>query len=276
MKPRIGLALGGGGARGIAHVPMLEVLDEFGLVAHQISGTSIGAAIGVLYAAGYSGQEIRAGINQISKVEGDSLLESLTDKNRFRWFEYLDIDWGGNALFRADTFLAELMNDIRVTHFEELKIPLKVVAADFWRRTQTVFDSGELKPALQASMALPGVFVPMVRDGRVYVDGGTVNPVPFDLLDECDFVIAINVMGSRTENSKLIPTFSDAVFNTYQIMQTTILQQKLADHAPDIYVAPEIVDIRVLEFHKADQILRQAEAACDELRRQLEMLLANP
>lgn len=270
---KIGIALGGGGAKGIAHVPMLEVLDEFDIVPHQISGTSIGAVIGVLYAAGYNGREIRAGINQISFLEGDGFIDSLTGKDLFKWFEFIDIDWSGNAFFKADSFLSELMKDVRVTRFDELKIPIKIVAADFWKRTQVVFEAGDLKPALQASMALPGIIVPMVRDGKVYVDGGAVNPVPFDLLGDCDIVIAINVMGTRTESDNLIPAFSEAVFNTFQIMQTTILQQKLADHPPDIYVAPEIVDVRVLEFYKADQIFRQAEPAKDELRRQIEALL---
>jgi NTE family protein len=273
VKTKIGIALGGGGAKGIAHVPMLEVLDEFDIMPHQISGTSIGAAIGVLYATGYSGREIRDGINQVSYLDGDGFIDSMTKKDLLKWFEFIDIDWSGNAFLKADTFMAELMRDVKVTRFDELKIPLKVVAVDFWSRTQTVFDSGELKPALQASMSLPGIFVPTVRNGKVYVDGGAVNPVPFDLLDECDFVIAINVMGTRTESHNLIPTFSEAVFNTFQIMQTTILQQKLIEHPPDIYITPEIVDVQVLEFYKADQIFRQAELAKDELRRQIEALL---
>jgi len=113
--------LGGGGAKGMAHVPMLEVLDEFGIVPHLISGTSIGAVIGVLYAAGYSGREIRAGINQVSYLEGDSIFDSLTEKDLFKWFELIDIDWSGNAFFKADTFLAELMKDVRVSRFDELK-----------------------------------------------------------------------------------------------------------------------------------------------------------
>ena len=150
---------------------------------------------------------------------------------------------------------------------------MRIVAADFWKRSEVVFESGELKPALQASMALPGIFVPMVQDGRVYVDGGAVNPVPFDLLDDCDIVIAINVMGTRSESATLIPAFSEAVFNTFQIMQTTILQQKLAEQPPDIYIAPDIVDVRVLDFHKAEQVFQQAEPAKQALRSRIESVL---
>ena len=81
-----------------------------------------------------------------------------------------------------------------------IEVPMQIVAADFWKRRQVVFDSGELRPAIHASMALPGIFAPAVIDGRVLVDGGVINPVPFDLLDDCDFVIAVNVMGRRTES----------------------------------------------------------------------------
>ena len=165
------------------------------------------------------------------------------------------------------------MKDVKVDKFEDLKYPLQVVASDFWKRKQVVFDYGELEPAIHASMALPGIFTPVVIKGQVLVDGGAVNPVPFDLLGECDIVIAVDVMGNRTESIDLIPSLCEAVFNTFQIMQTTILQQKLIDHPPDIYIAPEIVDIKMLEFYKADQIFKQAGSAKDLLRKKIEKLL---
>lgn len=270
---RVGIALGGGGAKGLAHIPILEVLDEFGLKPYRIAGTSIGAVIGVLYASGYTGKKMREGINQMSFMEGDKFTEALTGKDLFGWFEYIDIDWKGKSLLKGDKFLNDLMKEVRVTVFEDLKYPLKVVASDFWKREQVVFDSGEIRPAIHASMALPGIFKPVVINGKVLVDGGAVNPVPFDLLDECDVVIAVNVMGNRTESDGLIPTFSEAVFNTFQIMQSTILQQKLNDRPPDIYIAPEIVDIKVLEFYKADQIFKQANPAKDMLRREISKIL---
>ena len=272
---KIGIALGGGGAKGLAHIPILEVLDEFGIKPHQIAGTSIGAIVGVLYASGYSGQEIREGINHISYIEGDNITDTLRKKDLFKWFDYIEIDWSGNALLKADSFLTDLMRRVKGTRFKDLKYPLKIVAADFWKRQQVVFDSGELRPAIHASMALPGIFKPVIINGQVLVDGGTVNPVPYDLLDECDAVIAVNVMGNRTESNDLFPTISEAVFNTFQIMQTTILKQKLAEHPPDIYIAPDIIDIKMLEFYEADQIFKQANTAKDMLRAELENLLSN-
>lgn len=270
---KVGIALGGGGAKGLAHIPMLEVIDEFGLEVHQICGTSIGAVIGVLYASGYTALEIREIVNHMSFLEGESLLYAIKQKQVLRWFEYINVDWSGKALLKADAFLSDLMIDVKGKRFEELKIPLKVVAADFWKRSQVVLDSGEIKKAIHASMALPGIFVPPVINGQVLIDGGTVNPVPFDLLDDCDVKIAINVMGNRTESAQLIPSFGEAVFNSLQILQATILKQKLKDSPPDILVAPNIVDIQMLEFYKAEEIFNQSERAKEELRWQLDRIL---
>lgn len=272
---KIGIALGGGGAKGLAHVPILEVIDEFGLTPHQIAGTSIGAIVGVLYASGIKGQQIRERINQVSFMEGDKFTDKLTRKGLLKWFDYIEISLSGGALLKTDNFLTDLMEEVKGSTFEELKYPLKVVASDFWKRKQVVFDVGELKPAIQASMALPGVFKPVVIDDRVLVDGGAVNPVPFDLLDRCDVVIAVNAMGNRTESNDLIPTFSEAIFNTFQIMQNTMLKQKLIEHPPDIYISPDIVDIKMLDFFKADQIFKQANSVKDLLRREIEKLLEN-
>ena len=272
---KLGIALGGGGAKGLAHIPLLEVIDEFGLRPHCIAGTSIGAIIGVLYASGYRAEDIREGVNQISFMEGDRMPEVLKQKKLHKWFNYIDIDWGGNGLLKADNFLSDLMNDVKVCDFSELEIPLMVVAADFWKRRQRVFESGPIRPAIKASFALPGIFNPVVIDNNIYVDGGAVNPVPFDLLHDCDVVVAINVMGSRTESDKRIPSFSDAVFNTFQIMQNTVLQHKLDKHPPDIYIAPDIIDVRMLEFYKAEQVFRQAEPAKEQLRQELERLLGS-
>jgi NTE family protein len=124
-------------------------------------------------------------------------------------------------------------------------------------------------------VALPVIFEPVVINKRVLVDGGTVNPVPYDLLEGCDVVIAVNVMGNRRESNDFIPAYSEAVFNTFQIMQTSILKQKLIDKPPDIYIAPEIVDIKMLEFYKADQIFKQTIPAKDLLRRKIEKIIGN-
>ena len=267
---KIGLALGGGGAKGLAHIPVLEVLDEFGIRPHCIAGTSIGAVIGVLYASGYSGREIREGIQQFSFKEGEGLAGLVNRRgDMLKWLDIIDLNWRGNGLLKADSFLEALMKLTKGSRFDDLKIPLKVVAADFWKREQVVLDSGDLKPAIRASMALPGVFVPEVMGRQVLVDGGAVNPVPFDILEDCDLVVAVNVMGTRTESTHLVPSMTEAVFNTFQIMQAAILQHKLQTRPPEILISPDIVDIQMLEFYKAEQVFKQARGACEELRSKL-------
>ena len=271
---KVGIALGGGGAKGLSHILMLEVIDEFGIKPHRITGTSIGAIAGVLYASGLSGKTIKENIQQMSLTKDDSLSDAFTKKNVFKWLEFIDISWKDGGLLKADTFLDNLMERVKVKDFEQLAIPLSVVAADFWKRDQVVFHGGDIRSAVHASMAIPGIFNPVVNGKQVFVDGGVVNPVPYDLLlDDCDLTIAIDVMGNRTESADLIPSFSESIFNSFQIMQKSILRQKVAAHPPDIYIAPDIVDIQMLEFYKAEEIFTQAQSAADELRRTLEKQL---
>jgi len=271
---KIGIALGGGGAKGLAHILMLEVIDELGIKPHRIAGTSIGAIAGMLYASGMSGKNIRENIEQMSLMEEDSFTDAFTKKDVFKWLQFIDIGWKDGGLLKADSFLDHLMQEVKISTFEELTIPLMVVAADFWNREQIVFETGDLRTAVHASMAIPGIFNPVVIDRQVLVDGGVVNPVPYDLvLNDCDITIAIDVMGNRTESEDLIPSFSESIFNTFQIMQKSILRQKIAAHPPDIYIAPDIVDIQMLEFYKAEEVFRQAQSARDQLRTELEKLL---
>ncbi|NNJ98598.1 MAG: patatin-like phospholipase family protein, partial [Gammaproteobacteria bacterium] len=184
---KLGIALGGGGAKGVAHVLMLEVLEEIGWQPYCISGTSIGAIVGALYASGNSAKALRDDLTSASFSENGSFIDDIFNKDLSRWWDMLDLDFGGKGLLDAREFLARLHSKLNVSSFEELAIPLRIVAADFWQREQIVFESGPLLPAVHASMALPGVFQPVQIDGRVLIDGGVVNPVPFDVLpEECD------------------------------------------------------------------------------------------
>jgi len=273
---KVGIALGGGGAKGLCHALMLEVIDEFGIKPEKIAGTSIGAIAGVLYASGQSGKEMREHIENMSLSEDDSFTDALTKKDILKWFRFIDINWKDGGLLKADTFLDNLMEGVKVAEFEELEIPLNVVAADFWQRDQVVFQSGDIRSAVHASMAIPGIFNPVINGKQVLVDGGVVNPVPYDLLaDNCDLTIAIDVMGNRTESADLIPSLSESIFNSFSIMQKSILRQKVAADPPDIYIAPDIVDIQMLEFYKAEEVFRQAQPAADQLRKELEKHLSS-
>lgn len=267
---RIGLALGGGGARGLAHVPMLEVLDELQVRPDYIAGTSIGAVMGVLYASGMTGRQIHALIDRLTVSDNESWLGSLFDEDVGRWWDWIDLRLGRGGLVDSDRFIAFIQDQIGIARFDQLQIPLKVVAADFWNRQQIVFDSGELAPAIQASIAIPGLFNPVQYRGRVLVDGGLVNPVPFDLLQErCETVIAIDVLGERTPTQDGTPGYFENLFNTIQISQAAILREKMRRQSPDIYIRPELQDIRVLEFNRVDEIYAQAAPARDELKQAL-------
>jgi NTE family protein len=147
-----------------------------------------------------------------------------------------------------------------------------VVATDFWDREAVVYDSGPLLSAIQGSMALPGLFTPVRRDGRVLIDGGAVNPVPYDVLPQsCQTTVAVDVSGKRSPKEDL--SFLDTIFNTFQIMQHSIVREKYTDYPPDITITPDIVDVRALDFHKADAIFEQARPAKDKLKQELETLL---
>jgi len=265
---KIGLALGGGGANGLAHIPMLEVLDDLGVRPHHVCGTSIGAVIGALYAAGMSGREIRSLAASLVIRDTDTWRDIFGKKRLAGWTELLDPGFGAGGLVSGKDFLDFLYESIDAKRFEQLTVPLSVVATDFWRRAQLVFDHGEFRPAVEASMALPGLFAPVSVDGRLLVDGGAVNPVPFDVLPaECDLTVAIDVTGQRSPTHAL-STF-DVVFNTFQIMQQSIVAGKRERSEPDIFVDPSIRDIRALEFYRFDEVMEQARPAAGRLKRQL-------
>ncbi len=271
---RVCLALGAGGANGLAHVPVLEVIDEFGITPHRIAGSSIGSIIGALYAAGLSGVEIRRAIDRFVISGDESTLDEIRRRGSLRWIEFIDIELGRCGLLSSDGFIAFMYDTVGERRFEDLAIPLRVVAADLWRREQVVLEAGPLLPAIKASMALPGVFEPEIIDDRVLVDGGIVNPVPFDVLGEdCQLVIAVDVAGIRSGPDDRPPGYFDTLFNAVKVMQRAILDGKLRDGRPDIVLAPGITDVRALEFYKAEDIFRQSGAAADELRAELQRLI---
>jgi NTE family protein len=272
---RIGIALGGGGAKGLAHIPMLEALEELGVRPAMVSGTSIGAIVGALYASGRSAGQIRASIAELIGSKGRNWLQRLLGADIGKLMDFVDPHLGKGGFIKGEGFMDFLREEIGATRFEELPIPLKVVAADFWERVEVVFDSGDLLTALRASFSLPGLFSPLLHEGRVLIDGGAVNPVPFDLLrKECDLTIAVDVSGRKSGRETVpgappIPSMMEVVFATYQIMEAAIVEQKLRLGEPDLYLKPAVLDVRVLDFHKAERIYQQARPAKEELKRWL-------
>lgn len=279
-RPRVGLALGSGGARGLSHVLMLEVLEDLGLRPDRIAGCSIGAVMGALYAAGLSARELHEAIEKLLGGDGKDRFEALLTRKWSRWLELLEPADGPGGLLEAEPLVRYLQELAGISRFEELQIPLQVVATDFWERRMVVFDSGELWPAVQGSMALPGLFEPVRYQDMVLVDGGLTNPLPFDLLfEDCDLVVAIDVLGKRSpEDGDLmsLPSFFDNSFNTFQVMQYSIVKEKIRRRPPDILVRVEIDNVRVLEFHRYAEILEQARPSAESLRKALQSRVESP
>jgi len=170
-------------------------------------------------------------------------------------------------------FFEYLFHEIKKRTFEELEIPLLVIAADYWKAEEVVFEKGDLLPALQASMAVPGVFAPISIANKVLVDGGVVNLVPYDrLLEHADFTIAVDVSKVRNSGKNEIPGALESVLGAFNIMQASALAEKMKIRKPDIYVQMEIHDVRMLDFNKTDEVFRQAVPAIALLRKQLQRL----
>ncbi|MBW1859415.1 MAG: patatin-like phospholipase family protein [Deltaproteobacteria bacterium] len=268
---KIGLALGGGGVRGMAHIAVLEALDELGLRPNIIAGTSMGAIVGALYASGMDGRAIRQLVQRHIILKDDKLRDLFDKKgNLLKWVQAFSIEFSRGGLISSDRFLHYLLNEIQKTTFEDLEIPLLVIATDYWTAEEVVFEKGDLLPAIQASMAVPGVFAPVSIDERVLVDGGVVNLVPYDhLLERTDLTIAIDVGRIRTIGEEPIPSALESVLGTFDIMQTAALTDKMRHRKPDIYVRMEIHDVRMLDFGKVEEVFQQAKPSVEALRKEL-------
>jgi len=266
---KIGLALGGGGARGLAHIQVLETLDELGIRPHRIAGTSIGSIMGALYASGMSGLEIRELVDRLLLRKAEKFTDVFTRRDRLQWVDLIDPSFHRGALLKGEKFVQYLAESMECTTFEELEIPLAISTTDFVTGTEAVFRSGDLLSAVRASMAVPGVFMPVKRDGKLLVDGGLVNPLPYEQLREsCDLIIAVDVLGSLKKKLKR-PSFFDAMLGSFDIVQSSLITEQLRTSPPDIYLKPDLHGIRILEFNKADEIFEQSAPIKDELRRKL-------
>lgn len=276
-RPSIALALGGGGARGLAHILMLEVFDELGLVPKVIAGTSIGAIFGAAYASGLSAKLIRAHAEESlgRRLDLARILIGARAEPMLKILQFLP--WRA-ALLSPELLLDSVFPSRVARHFGELQIPLKIVATDFYAQEQVVIESGLLRPAVAASMAIPALFAPVARPrNQLLVDGGLVNPLPFDLLHGlADIVVAIDVSGaSMGPGRQSQPTALEALMSSSQILQRSIVREKLKAEQPDIYIDVDVDAFHVLGFNRFREILAAAEPAKQQLRRQLLRVLSS-
>lgn len=272
MSPTFGIAFGGGGARGLAHIHVIEALDELGIRPVTIAGSSIGAIMGAGMAAGISGAEIREHSRSILTHRA----EVASRMWRARPETFAEVMKGGLRLgqFNIERIIRAFLPEAVPETFAALKIPMKVAATDFFGHRLAVLCEGNLHSALAASAAIPAVFRPVVRDGCLLIDGGIYNPVPFDLIDhEADIVIAIDVVGAPSDGERKRPTTIDLMYGANQLMMQSIIANKLERCRPDILIRPPVSRFRVLDFMKVDAVLEETAVVKDEVKRAIETAL---
>jgi len=261
---KIGLALGGGGARGLAHIAVLEAFDEAGVKPAMIAGTSIGALVGAAYASGMPALEIRRYCETAFRGRS-AILRHI----RSRWKGRVwDIGRpGAQALFKSERVFELALPPGLAKTFEGLRIPFVSVATDFFRQSEYVSSKGALLPAIAASAALPALLTPVSLDDRVLIDGGYVNPLPFDLLKpHADFTMAVDVSGGAIAERQNAPRAIEALLGAQQIALRSIVTAKLEIGRPDSLLRPDVGRFGALDFRRMDEIMAasaetKAEAA---------------
>lgn len=277
----IALALGGGVARGWAHIGVMRAIDDFGLPVSMIAGTSIGALVGGCYLAGV-----------LDDLE--DFARSLTKTNILR---YLDFSLRGTGLIAGSRLADRMEEHMAGVSIESLSKPFVAVATEIRTGHEIWMSDGPLVPAIRASYALPGVFAPVIHGGRELVDGAIVNPVPVSVCRayEPDLVIAVNLntqtvgrgtvvrashydpvedaiennpdsqvgawmsfmgRGAESEQAQSRLGMTSVMIEAFNIIQDRIARARLAGDPPDFTVRPKLKNIGFIEFHKADQAIK--------------------
>ena len=253
--PAIGLALGGGFARGIAHVGVLKVLEEEGIPVRVIAGTSVGALIGAAYCSGVTIAE----------------LEEVAYKVRFTTFARWTLSRYGFAT--NDRMVSFLTRTLKVQTFEELRIPLGVTATDFNTGEGMVFTSGSIIDPVRASCAYPGMFLPVEIRGRWLVDGMLSNPVPTRPLRAmgAERVLAVQLKGQWSKTTAPRHLF-DVIGQSFAIAQD--MMSSVWRSAADLVIEPDVAGFDYDDFKRAGELIRVGELATrralPEIRKWLE------
>jgi NTE family protein len=272
--PRIAIALGGGGARGLAHIAALDVLDEMGITPVAVSGTSMGAILGAAYAAGVSGVALRSYCLSLLRNRADVMAKLFRTRSG-RFIDMFASNLGNPVLLDAEAFLDAFWPEAVPDRFEDLKIPFTAVATDFHGRCEAAFSTGLLLPAVAGSMALPSLFKPVQSGNLVLIDGGAVNPLPYmHLFDVADIVIAVDVTPGPVDAKSGMPNPFVAMLSAAQIMQGALTNIQVKMRPPHVLVRPDIAAYGVLDFFRAPTILKTADGIKAEMRAQIERKIA--
>jgi len=285
--PRIGLVLSGGGARGLAHIGVIRALEERNIKIHAITGTSMGAIVGALYASGKNPDEIEAialGINWSDAFSDEPARDKLSYRRKKVSRDYLvktqaTLDGGIINLPKGviqgqnlQLMLQRLFLHVsQVTNFDHLKIPFRAVASDLVTGDAVVFASGSLATAVRASMSIPGLFAPVEIDGKVLVDGGLANNLPVDIAKSMgvDYVIAVDIatpLYSAKELDSVIPIIEQL---TTLLTFNQLKKQYDLLGAGDVLIKPDLGGINTADFDKLAQAIALGYASTSVYDEQL-------
>lgn len=267
--PRIGLALGGGAARGIAHIPILEAFDELGIKPSVIVGCSMGALIGAAYACGVPASELRERAQRLLSNRLDAM-KYVFSTRQSKITELLSLKGLSTMHLQGEKLVGLALPDELPANIEDAAIPLRIIATDFEQLEERVFTSGPMVQAIAASIAIPGIITAPLIDGRIHVDGGVTNPVPFNhARDGADIVVAIDVTGRPRMTPGRHPTNIELAVGSLLIMFSKIAELRRAQGEPEIYIKPGIESFGPGDFFRAREIMDASTAAKDELKRKL-------
>ena len=280
QRPKIGLALGGGGAKGGAHVGVIKVLEEMNVPIDFIAGTSIGAIVGGLYASGMTSDELAEAIASIDWSEAmqdkpprrDLNFRRKEDDARYLFDLEVGIGRGGlewPAGFISGQNLFFLLQSLTlgvadVDDFDKLPIPFRAVATDVGNGEMVVLDHGYLATAMRASMAIPAFFTPVELDGKLLVDGGMVNNLPVDVAFDmgADIVIAVDLGAELSER--------EVGLSVVQIYQQTVRMLTRPNVGPridmaDLVINPGVSDYGTMAFEQIVEIMEKGEVAARDM-----------
>jgi NTE family protein len=292
-KPRVGLALGSGSARGWAHIGVIRALEQAGIRADLVCGTSIGALVGAAYAAG-----------ELDRFERWVLGLGIRDVVGF-----MDVSLG-SGLFKGERLMDFFGRHFADRSLEELPMPFAAVATSLNTGAEVWLRRGSMLGAVRASIALPGLFAPVPYEGSVLVDGGLVNPVPVSLARAmgADVVIAVDlnsdILGrrlradrqpeapasevgdwlsrlqnnlaslipARSADAPSMPSMLEVLASSINIMQVRITRSRMAGEPPDLTVTPRLAHFSLLDFHRSREAIEEGRRAVERVRHELPVL----
>jgi NTE family protein len=278
IKPKIGLALGGGGARGLAHIGVLKVFEREGIQIDQLSGSSMGGLLGAAYSAGLSPADLETEAVWISHL-----------RNLIR---VLDLRPGRRGLFEGKLLRSFLIDHLNLdTTFDKLHIPLALTAVDIRTSEAILLKEGSVIDAVMATSAFPGLLPPVKLEERFLIDGGTLDNVPADAVRElgAEIVIAVNVVPTsrldmtlddsefRDNWLKLIPGSLLDLYQAAMIAISELSEIKLQKAKPDLVITPTMPkDLLVFTgFFRAAEAIEAGEKATEEMLPKIEQLIEN-